>query len=248
MIGRSSRESGFTLLESLIALSILAAVVMHFLGLRTAALIDAAEARNWRVARDIAATKISELEAGANEFPPDNRQEVDVEEVPDFTYMVVIGEQAISELESTQAEERDDFARSDSDSRYAERTAWDQERQRVRRAQAQGMTMSEYDDHLLEEELEDKAPSESEYEDVAVIVYFPNVRPSDEDARARSSFTLKAKISTMALQGLTPDEAQQIALRKGQEFASTHRPPGAPIPQTDDSSGGASGTQPGGGR
>ena len=68
MRARSTGEGGFTLLESLIALSILAAVVMHFLGSRTSALIDAAEARNWRLAREIAASKMSELKAGANEF------------------------------------------------------------------------------------------------------------------------------------------------------------------------------------
>lgn len=234
----STQESGFTLLESLIALSLLAAVVMHFLGARTAALIDAAEARNWRVAREIAASKMSELKAGANEFPPESGIEIDVEGYPDFKCQVIIGEQAIGDFEASQAEEFDDFARADTDPRFAERNAWDLDRKRVRRAQALGLSMNEYTDHLLEQELADKAPSESEYEDVAVVVYFPNVRPSDEYTRDTSSFTLKAKISTMALQGLTPEEARAIALRKGQEFASEHRPPGAPTAAADDQTGG----------
>lgn len=233
----SQQEGGFTLLEALIALSLLAAVVMHFLGSRTVALIDASEARNWRVAREIAASKMSELQAGANEFPPENRILLEVEDYPDFTYMVVIGEQAVSELESEQADNLDDFARSDRDPRFGERNAWDHDRQRVRRAQAQGMSMSEFDDYLLEEELEEKVPSESEYEEVAIVVYFPNVRPSDEYVNETSSFTLKTKISTMALQGLTPEQAHDVALRMGEEFADDHRPPGAPITTADETTG-----------
>ncbi|MHC5066025.1 MAG: type IV pilus modification PilV family protein [Planctomycetota bacterium] len=224
-----AQEGGFTLLESLIALSILAAVVMHFLGSRTSALIDAAEARNWRLAREIASSKISEIKAGANEFPPENGVMIDHEEYTDFRWKVVIGEQAISDLEAELAEEFDDFADPDSNARHADRNAWDQERAQIRRAQSMGMSMTEYNDHMLEEELEDKAPSEAELEDVMLVVYFPNIRPSDSDSREESTFTLKAKISTMALDGLTPEEAREIAIRKGVEFTENHRPPGAPV-------------------
>ncbi len=228
MSARKSQEGGFTLLESLIALSLLAAVIIHFLGSRTSALIDAAEARNWRLAREIASTSMSELKAGANEFPPTSNDPIDHEEYEGFRHMIVIGEQAISDVEATLADEYDDFADPDSNAQFADRYEWDRERERVRQAQSRGMSMTEYNDHLLEEELEDKAPSEAELEDVMVVVYFPNIRPSKDDSREESTFTMKAKISTMALDGLTPDEAQEIAARKGVEFAQTHRPPGAP--------------------
>ena len=101
-----------------------------------------------------------------------------------------------------------------------------------------GMSMTEYNDHLLEEEFDDKAPSESEFEDVMVVVYFPNIRPRAEDSREESTFTLKAKISTMALEGLTPEEAQEVAARKGVEFLQTHRPPGAPVENPEGTPGG----------
>ena len=61
------REEGFTLLEALVALSIIALVVMNCLMFRTGALVDATEARNWRVAREVAQEILSELKAGARE-------------------------------------------------------------------------------------------------------------------------------------------------------------------------------------
>lgn len=240
---REPREQGFTLIESLVAITILAMVVMHFLGTRTAAMVDATEARNWRLARELGEWKLSELQAGANEFPPENRRQYPFDEYPGFSYQVLIGENAISEVEGEMAGMAE--SRSDLNSDYGpeRRQQWQQERDRVREAQRLGMSMYDYEQQLLEEEDEDTAPSESELEEVAIVVYFPNVRFTD-DAPEFSHFMLKAKIPTMAMAGLTPDEAMQQAQARGQEFVRSNRPPGAPAAGNPIDGGG---TQPPGG-
>ena len=68
----TGRDAGFTLLEALVAMAVLAMVVTYFLSTRTTALIDAAETRNWRIAREIAEHHLSELKAGAREVPPES--------------------------------------------------------------------------------------------------------------------------------------------------------------------------------
>ena len=44
-------ERGFTLVEALVALAIVSMIVISYIGIRTTALIDATQARNWRLAR-----------------------------------------------------------------------------------------------------------------------------------------------------------------------------------------------------
>ena len=57
----------------------------------------------------------------------------------------------------------------------------------------------------------EEAPiAEDEFVDVAVFVFFPNVRPRGDGSR-HSYFVLKAQISTMALNGLTPEEAETMS-------------------------------------
>ena len=75
--------------------------------------------------------------------------------------------------------------------------------------------MTEYDDALREKELEERIPSEAELEDVAVLVSFPSVRASDDESKAYETFMLRAKICTMALEGLTPEKAEQVAEARG---------------------------------
>jgi hypothetical protein len=133
---------------------------------------------------------------------------IDLEdEFPGFRYQVLIGEASISEAESQVAEGTS--AEHDDDS-YSERHAWQRERETLRNARARGMSFSEYEDRLREEELEEKLPSETEFEDVAVIVYFPNMRARNEEDSPDSTFMLKAKVSTMAIQGLTPAQAEIV--------------------------------------
>ena len=221
----SSRQSGFTLIEVLVAMAILAVVVLQFLATRTAALVDAADARNWRIAREIAETQLSQLRAGAHEIPPENRliQEVG-EDYPGFRYQILIGESAISEAETEFAESYSSTEDRDSADRRADRQSWQRERDTLRRARQSGLSFSDYENQLIEEELEDRLPSEDEFEDVAVVVYFPNLRASEEDDTEFANFMLKAKVSTMAIEGLTPEQAEQVIESRGGDSASGSSP------------------------
>jgi prepilin-type N-terminal cleavage/methylation domain-containing protein len=211
---RAPAEHGFTLLEALVAMLLLSIVVVQFLAMRSSALIDAAEARNRRIAREIAEQYLSEIEAGAREMTPENRQIVDVEAYPGFRYKILIGEAAISDAESEMAGDFDADLPPGVDS-STDRLAWQRERDALRRAQSQGLSMIEYEDQLREQELEERIPSEDELEDVAIVVYFPNIRPSDEDQPEFNSFMMKAKVSTMAIEGLTPELAEIVARQRG---------------------------------
>lgn len=204
-------EAGFTLLEALVAVAILAMVIVPFLSMRTRAIMDAADAKRWRIAREIAERYLSELKAGARETPPINRLVVEVEDHPDFRYQILIGEAAIGDAESEMA-----GTGGEADTNPGERLAWQRDRENLREAQARGLSMTEYDDQLRQAELEERIPSEDELEDVAVLVTFPSVRESiDEDADPIDRFMLRAKISTMALEGLTPELAEQVAQARG---------------------------------
>ncbi len=210
----TDREGGFTLIEVLVAMLILSGVAITFLTLRTNALIGAAEARNWRIAREIAATYLSELQAGARELPPEPGQIYTIEDYDAFEYEIFVGEAAISDMESRLADQSS-MASPDGSSSASERLAWQRERESLRRARSSGMSLLDYQDQQRAEELEQRIPAEDEFEDVAVLVWFPQVRPSEEDLSERGTFVLKAKISTMALEGLTPERAAVVAEQRG---------------------------------
>ena len=90
------RQDGFTLIEALLAIAIVAMVVTTVLSIRTGALIDANEARNWRVAREVAQEILSELAAGARDEVVDYRMVPQpiptMTDVEDWSYQIVIGE------------------------------------------------------------------------------------------------------------------------------------------------------------
>ena len=67
-----SDERGMLLIEALVAMLIVATVTITFIGIRSNSLIDATRARNWRLAREIAEEKLSTLQAGAHEVPPES--------------------------------------------------------------------------------------------------------------------------------------------------------------------------------
>lgn len=207
------RQSGFTLLEALVAMALLAFVVFTLLGTRTAALIDATEARNWRVARDIAEHYLTEIEAGARELPPNSGETLTVEGYPGFRYQILIGEGAIGDAESQIADMGG--GGSSPTGGLNDRAAWQRERETLRRAESQGLSMFDYEEQVRQEELEERIPSEDEFEDVAVVVFFPNIRPGEEDAPDEVSLILKSRVSTMAIEGLTPERAAQIAEQRG---------------------------------
>lgn len=208
----NSTENGFTLIEALLALAIVALVVTTALSIRTSALVDATEARNWRVAREVAQEVLSELRAGARDEVVDFRMRREpipkMKDIEGWSYQIAIGDQAIADVEA----ELTAFVGEDTSSR--DRLEWQQERDDLRASRKAGQSYYEYREQsrLAEEErleTEDLPPSEDEYEEVAVFVFFPNTRGivggvGNETAH----FVLKARISTLAIEGLTPDEAE----------------------------------------
>ena len=207
-----SGQEGFTLLEAAIALSIVAVFTMTFLGIRTTAIADAMEARNWRLARELAEERMSEILAGALETPPQSGIEERFDRYEGFSYQVVVGESAIGELEASIASEA---AEEQTESR--DRTEWQQNRDTYRKASSRGLTALEYQDQLAAEEyqrrIDNKPPSETEFEQVAVVVFFPKLNARYESQR--ESFIIKNKISTLAISGMTPEQAKQIADAQG---------------------------------
>jgi prepilin-type N-terminal cleavage/methylation domain-containing protein len=209
-------QQGFSLLEALVAMAILAIVLLTFLGTRTDALIDAAEARNWRIAQEIAQEVMSELSAGARDMPVEAGIETDLgDDHPGFSYVVFQGEDSINRFETERA------GMSDWGSEQADRLAWQRERNDLRAASRAGVSLTEYrEDQLKKEAEEEQVPSEEDYEDVMVVVYFPDIRPGERN-QGRSTFTLKAKLSTLALSCRTPEEAERIASLRGESESSS---------------------------
>jgi hypothetical protein len=207
------------LIEVAVAIAILFLVVINFLGTRTDAIIDAQEARDWRVAREIAQEVLSELQAGAREMPPDASRVPLERDDKRFSYQILVSEEQISQHETNAA-----GSWSSASGDRADRLAWQRERDDIRMARQQGMSLEAYRDQELQEELDleqqDRVPSEDELEDVMVIVYFPDSR-TYEGSTGESSFKLKAKVSTLAVQGLTPEEAGEMARARGEETPDT---------------------------
>lgn len=217
-------EQGFTLMEAMVALAIVSMVVLSYLGIRTSALMDATEARNWRLARELAEEKLSELRAGAREVRPENGAEVPIDQYPDFRYRILIGESAISTAESELAS----LAAGD-DEQALDRAEWQQNRDIYRKASSEGLSYYEYQDKLAQEqtdrELAEKTPDELQFEDVAVMVLFPKTRIDQE---GDDHFLLKDKLSTLALSGMTPEQAELIAKSKGEGATSDPAAANAP--------------------
>jgi prepilin-type N-terminal cleavage/methylation domain-containing protein len=211
---RATSQRGFTLIEALVAMVLLSIVVLQFLSMRSTALVDAAEARNQRIARELAEQYLSELLAGAREVPPESRQQLEVQGYPGFRYQFLIGEAAIQDAESEIADTVD-MSMPDGATSSTDRLAWQRERDNLRRAQSRGMSMIEYEDFQRDEEEEERIPAEDVFEDVAVMILYPNVRPGDDSQPIESHFILKAKASTMAIEGLTPELAEIVARQRG---------------------------------
>lgn len=199
-------------MEAMVALAIVSMIVLSYLGIRTSALMDATEARNWRLARELAEEKLSELRAGAREVRPENGAEVPFDQYPGFRYRILIGESAISSAESELAS-----LAAGEDEVAMDRAEWQQNREIYRKASSQGLSYYEYQDKLAQEqtdrELAEKTPDELQFEDVAVMVVFPKTRIDEE---GDDHFLLRDKLSTLALSGMTPDQADLIAKSKGE--------------------------------
>lgn len=214
---RPTTEAGFTLIEAIVAMLIVALVVIEYIGIRTTALVDATEARNWRLAREIAEEKMSELQAGARETPPQSGELVPIEKYEGFAYKIVVGESAVADLEAEVAQNDVDAG-----SAAGERLEWQRDRESYRRAREQGLSATEYEEKLAEQDYQrqmaEKAPSETDLEEIAVVVYFPKMNADYEGQQ--DSLLIKAKLSTLALSGLTPTQAQTLAASKGQAVSA----------------------------
>lgn len=234
-------QAGFSLIEALVALGIVATVVISYIGIRTSALIDATHARNWRLAREIAEEKMSELRAGAREVAPTSGEEHRLEKYEGFSYKIVIGETAVSDEESQVGS-----AAAGDDEVANERLEWQREREDYRRASSRGLSRSEYEEQRADDintRLAQKAPSATEFEEVAVVVYFPKLDPEYENQK--DALILKARLSTLAISGMTPEQAEQVAQSMGQDGSGAAG--GAPGGGADGGGAGNSGNS-GGGR
>ena len=218
--GRDS-QAGFTLVEVVIAVAVLALVATYFLTLRTQALVDATETRNVRVAREVAEQLLSELKAGARETAPDSGIILPLEKYPGFNYQFLVGEKAISEWESNQANEKSFEDESEEGFRRTEQLAWTRERDEQRLARQKGLSITQLREQELEaEEKADQVPSETEAEDVAIVVGYPEVQGPGRPMTT-GTFVLKARISTLAISGLTPQQSDDMAKAKGTNAPAT---------------------------
>ncbi len=226
MTTKRASEQGFTLVEALVALGLVASVVIGYIGIRTTALIDATQARNWRLAREIAEAKMSELQAGAREVPPTSGEEIRLEDYEGWSWKIVIGESEVADLEAEVGAEA-----AGDDEVATERLDWQRDREDYRKARSRGLSAAEYEDERLEDastRLAEKAPSATDFEEVAVVVYFPKLDPDYEGQK--DALVLKARLSTLAISGMTPEQAQSIAQSKGEAAGTPAGGDGAPPP------------------
>lgn len=209
-------QQGFTLVEAVVALGIVALVVIGYIGIRTSALIDATQARNLRLAREIAEQKLSELKAGAREVPPTSGEAHKLEGYEGFTWKVVIGEANVAEAEGEVGQ-----AAAGDNEEATERLDWQRNRENYRRAKSRGQTGREFEEQQAEDinlRLAEKTPSATEYEEVAVVVSFPKLEPEYPDQK--EMLLIKARLSTLAISGMTPEQAAQVAQAKGDSGAN----------------------------
>lgn len=207
-----SGESGMLLVEALVAMAIVAMVTIAYIGIRTDALIDATRARNWRLAREIAEEKLSGLKAGAHDMQPESGQILEIEKYEGFSFKIVLGESAVADAESEVANEA-----AGEDDEAKDKIQWQQDRENMRRARDRGMDALEYEEQQqlddIEQRLAEKAPSEEDFEEVAVVVYFPKLDADYEGQQ--EALLIKARISTLAISGMTPEQASSLAEAEG---------------------------------
>jgi len=70
--------------------------------------------------------------------------------------------------------------------------------------------------------MDEQAPSEDDFEEVAVVVYFPKLEPDYPDER--EFLVIKSRVSTLAISGMTPEQAQAVAKAKGLDPSTSSTP------------------------
>lgn len=198
-------DAGFTLLEVLVAMAVLAIATLTLTGMRTTSIIDAAEARNARIAREIATRVLSEVEAGVLRAYDMRGVRHEVEDLPYFTWRIVIGEGEIQEAETELTEMAASESGRDEDQRLNDRQQWLNRRREVNRARELNKPI----DDLETQELEvDESPDEDTIEEVAIFVYWPTMKPKTDNEDEEGIFRLRGQVTTLALSGLTEEQAE----------------------------------------
>ena len=209
-------ERGMLLLEALVAMLIVAVVTISYIGIRTTALIDATRARNWRLAREIAEEKLSALQAGAHDVAPESGYLNELPKYEGFTYKIVLGESAVAEAEGEVTEEA-----AGDDTEAQDRAEWGRNREDMMRARERGLSRQEYEDQQFEDindRLAETPPSAEDFEECAVLVYFPKFDPDFEGQQ--EILLIKSRVSTLAISGRTPDEASALQQANGDSAAA----------------------------
>ncbi len=209
---------GFSLLEVLVALAILAIAVLSLTALRTESLSTGTEARNLRVARVLAKRLMSEIQAGARYVWEIRDQEMPFEDYPKFRFRILVGEAAIQEEIAQNAELEAEETGDEAAVRRSERLSWLERRMEARAARKLGPEGA--DDALDTEVKEDDDPSEDEFEEVAVFIYYFSPRARD----STGVYMLRSRASTLALSGMTPD---QVKTKTGGATAGSGGPGGS---------------------
>ncbi|HHI78530.1 MAG TPA: prepilin-type N-terminal cleavage/methylation domain-containing protein [Planctomycetes bacterium] len=204
--GGKRGDEGFSLLEVLVAVAILAVALLSLAGLRTDSLVTATSARNLRIAQTFAKRILAQVQSGQFDAWELRGTEHQIEEIDGFSYRIFIGEGEIQEELSRIAEDQADETGSEQDQRRYEKLDWIKRRRMMREARDRGEDTSTLDTATTEEPTdEDEEPDEETYEDIGVFVYyFDPKKPGDLGV-----FSLRGRASTLALSGLTPDEVSK---------------------------------------
>jgi prepilin-type N-terminal cleavage/methylation domain-containing protein len=197
---------GFSLLEVLVAVAILAIALLSLAGLRTDSLSTATSARNLRIAQTFAKRILAQIQAGQFDAWELRGTEHQIEEIDGFSYQVFIGEGEIQEELGRIAEDQADESGKEQDQRRYEKLDWIKRRRMMREARAKGEDPSTLDTASSEDPTEeDEEPDEETFEDVGVFVYYFDPKRPD----SMGVFSLRGRASTLALSGLTADEVSR---------------------------------------
>ncbi len=194
-------HAGFTLMEVLVALAIMSMAMLSLIGLRTESLRQATGARNLRIAAAIATQVLSEVQAGMYRAYDLKDEDQTVEHFEQFPWRILVGEGAIQEELAYRAEQEADSG-DDRMIQRQDRLNWLQRRSLSRRARQKGVSTAELEDQDLEP---DDSPDDQTYEDVAIIVVY--FAPGEKSGQG--DFILRGKATTLALNGLTSEQAKE---------------------------------------
>ena len=204
-------RGGFTLVEALVAFTILTLAVVGMIWSRSKAVQQATEARNLKLAVKIARETLDKLKAGMNqENPVDLNNWQEVENYPGYYVRIITGDMEISDFETVLAEEEDD-------QKQLERLDLQERLRLARETRAGAESMSaggasagnagtgmDNPDGTGEEVPID----ENTTQEILVAVKYPSLN-FKKHPNGEGIFLLRDQISTLALSGRTPEEVEE---------------------------------------